>query len=203
MTYITFARDVMTIGEVSRRTRIPVRTIRFYCDEGILAAHRTTGGHRVFTPDVVDQLTLIRQLRAVGLGLAVIAEVLASERTTPDAVSTERAAVEAELGSLSWRQAVLLAIEQADDQDRTSVLSKVAAVAERRAARTTLVDFWRQILSTMPNRMFDDFVEMDVPTIPDTAPCARFRRTRTSHTHARSRTSYDSAAVAIRRRIHP
>ncbi|NUS93014.1 MAG: MerR family transcriptional regulator, partial [Nocardia sp.] len=43
--YVTDIRDAVSIGEAARRTGVPVRTIRFYCDEGLLVTGRTTGGH--------------------------------------------------------------------------------------------------------------------------------------------------------------
>lgn len=169
MTYITYPSNAVSIGEASRRTGVPVRTIRFYCDEGILAAQRTSGGHRMFTPDALDRLVLVRELRAVGLGLGAISDVLAGERAVPEVVAVERAAVEADLAALSWRHAVLIAIEQADDP---LILTELAAVAERGAARATLIDFWRRVLAAMPASAFDDFVEMDIPRLP-AAPSPR------------------------------
>ncbi|MEU1985600.1 MerR family transcriptional regulator [Nocardia sp. NPDC019395] len=166
MTYITYPSNVVSIGEASRRTGIPVRTVRFYCDEGILATRRTTGGHRVFTPDDLDRLLLIRRFRALGLGLPAIVGMLADPRAVPAALAAERVAVEAEIGALTWRHAVLVAIEQADGNDRPLVLTRLAEVADRGAARTALIDFWRRILTPMPAAMFDDFVEMDIPPIP-------------------------------------
>lgn len=163
MAYITYPSDAVSIGEASRRTGVPVRTIRFYCDEGILATQRTSGGHRVFTPDALDRLLLVRQLRAVGLGLPAIAEVLAGARAVPETAAAARAGVAAELATLSWRHAVLVALEQAEDP---RVLATVADIAERGAARGTLIDFWRRILGGMPASIFDGFVEMDIPRVP-------------------------------------
>lgn len=101
--------------------------------------------------------------RSVGLGSAAIADVLGGTRTVPEAVASERVAVEAELAALSWRYAVLTAVEQADDP-RT--LPELAAVAERGAARSSLIDFWRRILAAMPASAFDGFVDMDIPQLP-------------------------------------
>ncbi|GGL02003.1 MerR family transcriptional regulator [Nocardia jinanensis] len=166
MVYITDLRGAVSIGEASRRTGVPVRTIRFYCDEGILVAHRSSGGHRVFTADALARLTLIRRLRTVGLGLSDIAGVLDDEGTTRDTVARERASVEAELDALAWRHAVLRALEGASDGERPDVLARLAGVAERGVARDVLVTFWRRILATMPPGLFDDFVEMDIPPVP-------------------------------------
>ncbi|WP_433492701.1 MerR family transcriptional regulator [Nocardia grenadensis] len=40
---------------------IPVRTIRLYCDEELLPAHRTSGGHRMFTEEALTRLASIRR----------------------------------------------------------------------------------------------------------------------------------------------
>ncbi|MFI2229020.1 helix-turn-helix domain-containing protein [Nocardia testacea] len=166
MTQTTASLGTVSIGEAARRTGVPVRTIRFYCDEGLLPAHRTSGGHRVFTGDALTRLTSIRRLRAVGLGLTAIAAVLADADATRGAVTAERLAVEAELNALSWRHAALIALEGARDEDRTVVLGRLAGVAERGAARDVLVGFWRRILAAMPPGLFDEFVAMDIPAAP-------------------------------------
>ncbi|MEU1520895.1 MerR family transcriptional regulator [Nocardia rhamnosiphila] len=168
MTHITDSRGAVGIGEASRRTGLPVRTIRFYCDEELLPTHRTSGGHRVFTAESLTRLTSIRRLRALGLGLSVIAAILADEDATRDAVAGERVAVEAELDALSWRHAVLLALEGTRDEDRTVTLARLAGVAERGAARDVLVGFWRRVLAAMPPGLFDEFVAMDIPAVPAT-----------------------------------
>jgi DNA-binding transcriptional MerR regulator len=168
VTHITDLRAAVSIGEASRRTGIPVRTIRFYCDEELLRVHRTSGGHRVFTGEALTRLTSIRRLRAVGLGLPVIAAILADEDATRGAVATERRAVEAELDALSWRHAVLLALEGTREEDRAVTLARLAGVAERGAARDVLVGFWRRVLAAMPAGLFDEFVAMDIPAVPAT-----------------------------------
>ncbi|MGV9431276.1 MerR family transcriptional regulator, partial [Nocardia sp. NPDC003648] len=56
----------MTIGELATRTGVAVRTIRFYCDEGLLEVRRTAAGHRVFDRAAVDRLRLLRRLRTFG-----------------------------------------------------------------------------------------------------------------------------------------
>ncbi|CCF63439.1 MerR family transcriptional regulator [Nocardia cyriacigeorgica] len=166
MTYDTHPRDLMSIGELSQRTGVAVRTIRFYCDAGILPSRRTSGGHRVFEPAVVDRLLSIRRLRTLGLGLAEIAEVVAGGTTVEDAITEARADVRAQLDALSWRHAALLAIEQAAATERADRIALLAQVPDRAAARSAIIGFWRRLLAVMPPELFDDFAEMDVPRIP-------------------------------------
>lgn len=63
----------LTIGHVARDTGLPIRTIRFYESEGVLPAPaRTSSGYRVYSPIDVRRLRLIRNARALGLGLPEI-----------------------------------------------------------------------------------------------------------------------------------
>ncbi|WP_280232842.1 MerR family transcriptional regulator [Nocardia cyriacigeorgica] len=166
MTHDTHPRDLVGIGELPRRTGVTVRTIRFYCDEGVLPSRRTSGGHRVFEPAVVDRLLEIRRFRALGLGLAAIAEILAGALAVEDALAEQRAGVRAELDALSWRHACLLAIEQAPPAERAARIAALADVQDRAAARGTMIEFWRRVLAAMPAPLFDDFIEMEVPRVP-------------------------------------
>ncbi|MEU0540925.1 MerR family transcriptional regulator [Nocardia sp. NPDC005978] len=155
------------IGELSEATGVPVRTIRFYCDTGLLAFERTGGGHRTFDAAVaVDRLLLIRRLRALGLGLAAITEVLGGERSIGEVVDAERAALDIEVEALAWRRAALLAVRDSDPDDRAARLELLAGVADRTVAQDTLVMFWHGALSALPPDLLDAFVTMNVPMLP-------------------------------------
>ncbi|WP_067537418.1 helix-turn-helix domain-containing protein [Nocardia crassostreae] len=167
MTDNTRRDGLVGIGELSRRTGVAVRTIRFYCDEGILEARRSSGGHRLFDPaTVVDRLQLIRRLRALGLGLDAIGAVLAETTSLAEAVTAERTALDTELGALHWRRAALLAVEHAPPTDRAARLELLAAVQNRHTAHDTLITFWRRVLTPLPPPLFDGFVAMNIPAPP-------------------------------------
>ena len=60
------AAELLKIGDVAARSGLTVKTIRFYCDEGLIhPASRSDGGFRLFSPDVFEELTFIRTLRAL------------------------------------------------------------------------------------------------------------------------------------------
>lgn len=64
------AKEWLTIGEVSRRTGIPVKTLRDRSDEGLLPpSERSRSGYRLYSERDVIRLDLIRALREAGLGL--------------------------------------------------------------------------------------------------------------------------------------
>ncbi|WP_067641700.1 MerR family transcriptional regulator [Actinomadura latina] len=160
------------IGDLAALTGVSVRTIRFYCDEGVLEPGRSAGGHRRFDRSAVDRLRLVRRLRALGLGLPAIAAVLAGDRSLAEAVAAERRAADAELASLAWRRASLRAVEEAGPADRAARLGLLAAVQDGPAARDVLLEFWRRrILVPLPDEAVRTFLEASVPEPPaDPAP---------------------------------
>ncbi|WP_431951333.1 MerR family transcriptional regulator [Nocardia lijiangensis] len=167
MTENTRRDGLVGIGELSRRTGVPVRTLRFYCDEGILQPRRSSGGHRLFDPvTTVDQVLLVRRLRGLGLSLAAIVDVLTGARSITEAVAAERAALDTELGALTWRRAALVAVEDAPPTRRAARLALLTAVHDRNAAYDSLVTFWRRLLAPLPSDMFDGFVAMNIPDPP-------------------------------------
>ncbi|MBB5938935.1 MerR family transcriptional regulator [Streptomyces zagrosensis] len=167
MTDVTSQGAALGIGDLAQLTGVPVRTIRFYCDGGLLVPRRSVGGHRRFDPAAVDQLRLIRQLRRLGLGLAALRDVLAGRCSLTDAVAAERAALDAELAALSWRHAWLRAVEDAGPIERAAHLELLGVVESGPAARDALVAFWRRLfLAPLPDDMVSMFLDVSVPTLP-------------------------------------
>ncbi|TMR11579.1 MerR family transcriptional regulator [Nonomuraea turkmeniaca] len=159
--------DTLGIGDLARLTGVPVRTIRFYCDEAILDSVRSTGGHRRFDPAAVDRLGLVRKLRGLGLGLVSIRHVLDGERSVGEVVAAERAALDIQLADLAWRRASLRAVEEAGPAERAARLQLLAAVECGPAARDAVIDFWRRaMLAPISDAMFTAFVSMAVPAPP-------------------------------------
>ncbi len=155
------------IGEVAALAGVPVRTVRFYCDEGMLEARRSAGGHRRFDASAVERLRLVRRLRGLGLGLQAIACVLTGERSLGEAVAAERAALDVELTALSWRRATLRAVETAAPAERATRLELLAAAHDRVAAHSALVDFWCRIVATpVPEDLVSMFLEASAPLPP-------------------------------------
>lgn len=67
----------MRIGELAERTEVPVRTIRFYEQTGLMPVpQRTPNGYRIYAEDAVTRLRFVRSAQMLGLSLAEIAAVL-------------------------------------------------------------------------------------------------------------------------------
>jgi DNA-binding transcriptional MerR regulator len=65
----------LSIGDLARRSGVPVSTIRTWEQRyGLLAPARTPGGHRRFSEDDLRRITAMRQLVIEGVSLAAAAE---------------------------------------------------------------------------------------------------------------------------------
>lgn len=68
---------IMQIGELAEKSRMSLRTIRHYDEVGLLKpSGRSEGGFRLYTPDDLDRLLVIRQIKALGFSLEDMAEIL-------------------------------------------------------------------------------------------------------------------------------
>ncbi|PSK97027.1 DNA-binding transcriptional MerR regulator [Murinocardiopsis flavida] len=66
----------MRIGELSRRTGVSVRLLRYYEEQGLLRPERQPSGYREFREADVATVGRIRSLLGAGLGTAEISGVL-------------------------------------------------------------------------------------------------------------------------------
>jgi len=71
---------VLSIGEVARRTGIPVTTLRFYERElpGLFPIRKTPGGHRRYDGRDVSRFETVRSLTGEGLPLSELRRALMS-----------------------------------------------------------------------------------------------------------------------------
>lgn len=66
----------MKIGELSRRTGVSVRMLRYYEAEGLLAPHRTESGYRDYGLPEEQTVRRIKMLGAAGMTLETIQQLL-------------------------------------------------------------------------------------------------------------------------------
>lgn len=66
------------IGAVAKESGLPIKTIRYYDELGLLRTFgRTEGGYRLFTSAVFSRLKFIKRAQSLGLSLLEIKEFLA------------------------------------------------------------------------------------------------------------------------------
>ena len=66
----------MRIGDLATRTRVSVRALRYYEEQGLLAAKRSESGQRHYDSAAVNRVRLIQQLYGAGLSSKTISELL-------------------------------------------------------------------------------------------------------------------------------
>lgn len=71
------SHDLMSVGDVSRRSGFAASALRFYEAEGLIHAQRSAGGRRLFERSTLRRLAFIRAASNVGLTLGEIRDELA------------------------------------------------------------------------------------------------------------------------------
>lgn len=66
----------MKIGQLSRRTDVSIRMLRYYEAEGLLAPQRTAGGYRDYGPLEETTVKRIKMLGAAGMTISTIRQFL-------------------------------------------------------------------------------------------------------------------------------
>ncbi|RLU92087.1 MerR family transcriptional regulator [Streptomyces griseocarneus] len=74
----------MRIGELSRRTGVHERLLRYYEEQDLLHPERRPSGYREYTEEDIDTVRRIRSLLAAGLHTPTIATILPCLRDTGD-----------------------------------------------------------------------------------------------------------------------
>ena len=103
----------LRIGEVARRTGLPVKTIRYYCDEGLLQPRaRSESGYRLFDEENLAELTIIRSLRAMDVSIPELARILEVRRAGVCNCSVLKDSITAKMESINLRIAELAAMKE-------------------------------------------------------------------------------------------
>jgi DNA-binding transcriptional MerR regulator len=94
-------RKLEKIGAVARRSGLTVKTIRFYCDEGLIQpSGRSEGGYRLFDEGVFAELALIRTLRAMEISLPDVRQILEARRSGICTCSDLKARIRSKAGEI-------------------------------------------------------------------------------------------------------
>lgn len=103
--------DGLLIGEFARRCRLPVSTVRYYADVGLLLPAEVDPhtGYRRYRSDQIERAVLLSRLRAIGVSLAAMREILAGGAGASEALIEERRRIQREV---SVRQRALSEIDE-------------------------------------------------------------------------------------------
>ncbi|AEW98277.1 MerR family transcriptional regulator [Streptantibioticus cattleyicolor] len=126
----------MRIGELSRRTGVHERLLRYYEEQHLLSPRRRPSGYREYDEADVDTVRRIRGLLAAGLNTATIATILPCLRQERDRLVPTCPDLLADL--LRERERITQAITDLRTSRRALddvIAAAPADVAERAAAR--------------------------------------------------------------------
>lgn len=102
------AKELQKIGAVAARSGVSVKTIRFYCDQGLLRpSGRSQGRYRLFDGSVDSELALIRTLRGLDIPLPTITAVLEARRSGVCSCYSLQATILSKAGEIEQRIADL------------------------------------------------------------------------------------------------
>jgi MerR family transcriptional regulator, copper efflux regulator len=99
----------LRIGEVARRSGLSVKTIRFYCDQGLLQPKgRSDSGYRLFDQENLAELTIIRALRSMDVAIPEVSRILEVRRSglcncsvLKESISTKMTSIDQRISELS------------------------------------------------------------------------------------------------------
>lgn len=158
-----------SIGALSERTGIPIKTIRYYSDIGLVPeTGRTRAGYRRYDSSALLRLELVRTLRELGFDLATIRTVLDRRADLGQVAKAQLEAIDTQIRVLRLRRTVLRRLAGTDPTDRE--VERVhrlahASAAERRTIMTDFLDHVFRDLDVDP--AFEAKFRQGLPELPD------------------------------------
>lgn len=160
---------VFTIGELAKRTGLPVKTIRFYSDQGLLPpTERTQSGYRLYDTRAMARLELIKTLRELGLGLPDVERALSREASVPELARRHVDALDEQIRRLTFRRSVLRAVAKRESElEEVSLMNKLASMSDEERKRL-LDEFWDEMVAGLDvNSEFSTRMRSAKPELPE------------------------------------
>lgn len=66
----------MRIGELSERTGVSTRALRYYEQQGLIRSRRLPNGYREYAPEAADVVSFIQDLFAAGLSSRLLRDII-------------------------------------------------------------------------------------------------------------------------------
>jgi len=157
------------IGQLSRLSGLPIKTIRFYSDAALLPpAGRADSGHRRYDATDLARLQLVRTLRDLGIPLPTIARVLQGRDELRDSLAAHIRTVETRILELRRQLAILRAGIRSPSETtvrRVQTFARLQAVERRQL----MEQFWDSVLADVPvdAALAKRFRAYSLPDLPD------------------------------------
>ena len=103
----------LLIGEVARRLKVNIQTLRYYERKGLLKPlGRRFSGYRVYDESSVERVAFIRRAQGLGFPLAEIKELLSLQFSSPTARARVRKKAEVRLVEVRGKVRALRALDR-------------------------------------------------------------------------------------------
>jgi Cu(I)-responsive transcriptional regulator len=136
----------MNIGETASRAGLPVKTIRYYEELGLVKPARAQNGYRNYAPEDVHRLGFLNRARSLGFSIAECRKLLSlyadSGRTShdvKDVAVVHIARIEAKIAELEAMKATLARLAAAchgDARPECPILDDIAGAMQSASVRT-------------------------------------------------------------------
>jgi MerR family mercuric resistance operon transcriptional regulator len=104
----------LTVGEVAKRARVHIETLRYYERRGLLASPaRSTSNYRLYADDTVRRVRFIKAAQELGFSLKEILELLSLRAEPNTSCEDIRERAEAKIKNLEEKIRSLRAMKQA------------------------------------------------------------------------------------------
>lgn len=158
----------MSIGELAALTGVPVKTIRYYSDLGLVPeAGRTESGYRRYDEASLARLELVRALRELGLDLETAGRVAALQTSLEAVAAAQADAIDVHIKQLQLRRRVLRAI--ARGMTRPEEVTRMTAFARASAdeANRIMEDFLATVFADHEANPFMATMRSGLPVLAD------------------------------------
>ena len=135
--------ELLTIGELARRTRVATSALRYYEELGLLPRPTRVSGQRRYPPSTVELVRVIRFLRYVGFAVGEMKTLMAARARSPDA----------------WRNLVRRKVADLDDQIAKAGIARIALEHALRCRHEDLLEcpnFWDVVASRLAGKPLDE-----------------------------------------------
>lgn len=105
----------MLINEITEKTGLTKKAIRFYEDKGLIEVSREENGYRTYTEETLEALKKIKLLRMAGISLSDIKLLLSGVVRLDELISKREAEIKKEGGNIAAGLEMLRAITSGDN----------------------------------------------------------------------------------------
>ncbi len=123
----------MTIGELARKTRLTIRTIRYYEELGLIKPQsRSKGGFRLFSEEDISRFQLIHYLKSLNLPLNEIRHLLSlKKRSSTKGEVANKVLLHLENFATETQRTIEKYQKMKDDMEKAKAILKECADCEK------------------------------------------------------------------------